>query len=225
LNRGHFLPGERTCPRAARVLIKMFSSADDISIALAIAGDRKHLWLAVAPLVLTASEACSGGASDRRQNPVFPTPDIRSVALPPTSPRSGSYAEVLASPPFILFKPASQGLNLSTTKWRLAETPSDRLMATSPSKNDEDDVLSIFTQNLGRLMPTCMNSLYASKALEYRIMCSNRLLVTPRSGIARGTQYTLANDPSFVSADGFVRLDPGPGSEVMLSHVRSRPRA
>jgi hypothetical protein len=95
---------------------------------------------------------------------------------------------------------ASQGLNLSTTKWRLAETPSDRLMATSPSKNDEDDVLSIFTQNLGRLMPTCMNSLYASKALEYRIMCSNRLLVTPRSGIARGTQYTLANDPSFVSA-------------------------
>jgi len=41
----------------------MFSSADDISIAVVIAGDRKHLSLAVAPIVLTTSRTCSGGAS------------------------------------------------------------------------------------------------------------------------------------------------------------------
>jgi hypothetical protein len=106
----------------------MFSSAGDISIALVIAGDRKHLRsktpsientfdrkhlsLAVAPIVLTTSRTYSGGASrinGDRQNTVFPTPDIRSVAHPPISPRGGGDADVLASPPFNLFKPASRG--------------------------------------------------------------------------------------------------------------------
>jgi hypothetical protein len=62
------------------------SSADESGIALVIAGDTsKHLSLAVAPIVLTTSGTCSGGAfSDRRQSVKhgFPRPDIRSAASP-----------------------------------------------------------------------------------------------------------------------------------------------
>ena len=158
----------------------MFSSADDISIALAIAGDRKHFSLAVAPIVLTTSGTCSGGASridGHRHNTVFPTPDIRCVAHQPLSPRGGGDAEAPASPPFNLFKRAAQGLNLLAIGWRFAQTPSDGLLRTSPTKNGENDVLSILTQNRGwaqadrgyqgaGLLGPCMNSPHAAKSVE-----------------------------------------------------------
>ena len=73
-------------PECRKGLSQDVSSADESGIALVIAGDTsKHLSLAVAPIVLTTSGTCSGGAfSDRRQSAKhgFPRPDIRSAASP-----------------------------------------------------------------------------------------------------------------------------------------------
>ena len=73
-------------PECRKGLNQDVSSADESGIALVIAGDTsKHLSLAVAPIVLTTSGTCSGGAfSDRRQSAKhgFPRPGIRSAASP-----------------------------------------------------------------------------------------------------------------------------------------------
>ena len=77
------------------------SSADEIGIALVIAGDTsKHLSHAVAPIVLTTSGTCSGGASridSNGTNTVFPCQRFDPLSHPPIGPRGGGYAEVLAS--------------------------------------------------------------------------------------------------------------------------------
>ena len=60
--RGHFLPREQYTPGCRKGLGQDVSSADEIGIALVIAGDTaKHLSLAVAPIVLSTSGTCSGG--------------------------------------------------------------------------------------------------------------------------------------------------------------------
>ena len=73
-------------PECRKGLGQDVSSADESGIALVIAGDKsKHLSLAVAPIVLTTSGTCSGGAfSDRRRSAKhgFPRPEIRSAASP-----------------------------------------------------------------------------------------------------------------------------------------------
>jgi hypothetical protein len=64
LMRGHFLPRGQYTPECHNGLGQDVSSADEIGIALVIAGDTsKRLSLAVAPIVLTTSATCSGGAS------------------------------------------------------------------------------------------------------------------------------------------------------------------
>ena len=88
-------------PECRKGLRQDVSSADESGIALVIAGDTsKHLSLAVAPIVLTTSGTCSGGAfSDRRQSAKhgFPRPDIRSAASPAGRSKGGGFAEVLSS--------------------------------------------------------------------------------------------------------------------------------
>ena len=82
LMRGHFLPREQYTPEGRKGLGQGVSSADEIGIAVVIAGDTsKHLCAAAAPIVLTTSGACSGGASawGWRCVPV----DARSRAGPP----------------------------------------------------------------------------------------------------------------------------------------------
>ena len=60
--RGHFLPRGQYTPECRTGLDQDVSSADEIGIALVIAGDTaKHLSLAVAPIVLSTSGTCSGG--------------------------------------------------------------------------------------------------------------------------------------------------------------------
>ena len=62
--RGHFLPREQYTPEYRTGLGQDVSSADEIGITLVIAGDTaKHLSRAVAPIVLTTSGTCSGGAA------------------------------------------------------------------------------------------------------------------------------------------------------------------
>jgi hypothetical protein len=64
------------------------SSVDTIGITLVIAGDpSKHPSLALAPIVLSASGTCSGGASriDANQQIRFPTP--RRLFVPRASKR------------------------------------------------------------------------------------------------------------------------------------------
>jgi hypothetical protein len=72
LNHGHFWPRGQYMRRLGQDV----SSADEIGIALVIAGDTsKHLSHAVAPIVLTTSGTCSGGASridSNGPNTVFP---------------------------------------------------------------------------------------------------------------------------------------------------------
>ena len=75
LMRGHFLPREQYTPECRKGLGQDVSSADEIGIALVIAGDTsKHLSVAVAPIVLTTNRTCSGGApriDGNRQNTVL----------------------------------------------------------------------------------------------------------------------------------------------------------
>ena len=60
----HFLPRGQYTPECRKGLGQDVLRADEIGIALVIAGDTaKHLSLAVAPIVLTTSGTCSGGAS------------------------------------------------------------------------------------------------------------------------------------------------------------------
>jgi hypothetical protein len=57
---GHFLPRGQYTPECHKGLGREVSSADEIGIANAIAGDTsKHVSLAVAPIVLTANGTCS----------------------------------------------------------------------------------------------------------------------------------------------------------------------
>jgi hypothetical protein len=59
----HFLPRGQYTPECRKGLGQDVLRADEIGIALVIAGDTaKHLSLAVAPIVLTTSGTCSGGA-------------------------------------------------------------------------------------------------------------------------------------------------------------------
>ena len=60
----HLLPRGQYTPECRKGLGQDVSSADEIGIACVIAGDTaEHLSLAVAPIVLTTSGTCSGGAS------------------------------------------------------------------------------------------------------------------------------------------------------------------
>jgi hypothetical protein len=64
LMRGHFLPRGQYAPECRKGLGQDVSSADEIGIALVITGETsKRFSLAVAPIVLTTSGTCSGGAS------------------------------------------------------------------------------------------------------------------------------------------------------------------
>src|SRR5215470_9716051 len=69
LMHGHFLPREPYTPEGRKGLGQGVSSADEIGVALVIAGDTsKHLRAAVAPIVLTTSGTCSGGATRKRDD-------------------------------------------------------------------------------------------------------------------------------------------------------------
>ena len=67
------------------------------------AGLHDPLDFSLETLFIAPCTVLSGG-----QDPVFPTPEIRSVAHQPISPSGGDDAEVLASAPFNLIKPATQ---------------------------------------------------------------------------------------------------------------------
>jgi transposase len=70
----HFLPRGQYTPECRKGLSRDVSSADEIGIALVVAGDTsKHLCLAVAPIVLTTSGTCSGGASMTVANLRYPS--------------------------------------------------------------------------------------------------------------------------------------------------------
>jgi hypothetical protein len=83
LNHGHFWPRGQYMRRLGQDV----SSADEIGIALVIAGDTsKHLSHAVAPIVLTTSGTCSGGASridSNGPNTVFPCQRFDPLSHPP----------------------------------------------------------------------------------------------------------------------------------------------
>jgi len=97
LMRGHFLPREQYRTGLGQGV----SRADEIGIALVIAGDTsKHLCVAVAPIVLTTSGTCSGGArriDGNRQNTVFRRQTFDPLPHPPICPRGSGFAKVLAS--------------------------------------------------------------------------------------------------------------------------------
>src|SRR5215472_6746791 len=92
LMRGHFLPREPYTPEGRKGLGQGVSSADEIGIAVVIAGDTsKHLCVAVAPIVLTTSGTCSGGATridGNRQNTVFRRQTFRSSTVQSAVARS-----------------------------------------------------------------------------------------------------------------------------------------
>ena len=96
VNHGHFCPGDVHSPEC-RAGLGQDVSADEIGIALVIARDTlKHLSRAVAPIVLTTSGTCSGGASridSNGQNTVFACRRFDPLSHPPIRPRGGGYAE------------------------------------------------------------------------------------------------------------------------------------
>ena len=98
---GHFLPRGPYAPACRKGLGQEVSSADEIGIAVVIAGDTgKHLCLAVAPIVLTTSRTCSGGASridSNWQDTVLPCQTFDPLPHPPIGPRGGGDAKGLAS--------------------------------------------------------------------------------------------------------------------------------
>jgi len=100
--RGHFLPRGQYTPECRKGLGQDVSRADEIGIALVIAGDTaKHLSLAVAPIVLTTSGTCSGGASridGNWQDTVLQCQTFDPLPHPPIRPRGGGDAKDLASP-------------------------------------------------------------------------------------------------------------------------------
>jgi hypothetical protein len=101
LMRGHFLPREQYTPECRKGLGQDVSSADEIGIALVIAGDTsKQFSVAVAPIVLTTNGTCSGSASridGNRQNTVLRRQTFNPLPHPPICPRGGGFAKVIAS--------------------------------------------------------------------------------------------------------------------------------
>src|SRR6201984_3730342 len=100
--RQHFLPRGQYTPECRKGLGQDVSRADEIGIALVIAGDTaKHLSLAVAPIVLTTSGTCSGGASridGNWQDTVLQCQTFDPLPHPPMRPRGGGEGKACVSP-------------------------------------------------------------------------------------------------------------------------------